>query len=133
MDSWLISNLKGTESDIDILGTTISTVDGSLSGYGEKLRKYQLDFLMSGLTYQLVYRDECPQCVVCGEVFAYSSLNTRNLCMHLTTKYVFLASKLIQFFERKLLEICKHSTVSLMRTASLLRQKRFWPLSRSHT
>jgi hypothetical protein len=52
--------------------------------------------------------------VVCDEVLANSSVNARNLCRHLTTHEP-LANKLLQFFERKLLEADKQS--NLMKTA----------------
>jgi hypothetical protein len=78
MDSWLIKRSKSVESDIEKLGATSSTVDGSPA---EKriVRKYQTDFLTFGFTYQLVKGEERPQCVVRGEVLANNSSNARNL------------------------------------------------------
>jgi hypothetical protein len=65
MDSWLIKQSKSAESDIDILGATSSTVDGS-SEEIRRVRKYQMDFLIFGFTYQLVNGEERPSvlCVV---------------------------------------------------------------------
>jgi hypothetical protein len=106
MDLWLIKQSKSVESDIDILGTTTSTADGS-PGEREKSEKIS-EFLTFGFTYQLVNGEERPQCVVCGEVLVNNSFNARHLRRH-------LANKPLQFFERKLLEIRKQT--NLMRTA----------------
>jgi hypothetical protein len=58
-----------------------------------RVRKYQTDYLTFSFTYQLVNREERPQCVVCGVVLANNSLNARNLHRHLTTKHESLANK----------------------------------------
>jgi hypothetical protein len=100
MDSWLIKQSKSVESDIDVLGVTSSTVDGS-PAEKRRVRKYQTDFLTFGFTYQLVNGEERSQCVVCGEVLASSSFNARNLRRHLTTKHESLANKPLQFFLQK--------------------------------
>jgi hypothetical protein len=83
MDSWLIRQSKSVESNIDILGATSSTVDGSPAEKG-RVRKYQTDFLTFGFTYHLVNGEERPQCVVSGEVLANNSFNARTLRRHLT-------------------------------------------------
>jgi tetrahydromethanopterin S-methyltransferase subunit F len=114
MDSWLIKQSESIETDIDIFGATISTVDGS-PAEKRRVRKYQTDFLTFGFTYQLVKVEERPQCVVCVEVLANNSFNARNLCRHLTTKHESLANKPLQSFERKMLGIRKQS--NLMRIA----------------
>jgi hypothetical protein len=63
MDSWLIKQSKLVESDIDILGATSSTLDGSPAEKKRRVRKYQTDFLTFGFTCQLVNGEERPQCV----------------------------------------------------------------------
>jgi hypothetical protein len=97
MDSWLIKQCKSVESDIDILGSTISTVDGS-PAKKRRVRKYQTDFLTFGFTHKLVNGEERPQCVVCGEVLANNSFNARSLHKHFSTKHESLANKPLQFF-----------------------------------
>jgi hypothetical protein len=104
MDSWLVKQCKSVESDIDVLGATSSTVDGS-PAEKKGVRKYQTDFLMFGFTCKFVNGEERPQCVVCSEVLANNSFNARHLRKHFSTKHESLANKPLQLFERKLLEI----------------------------
>jgi hypothetical protein len=68
--------------------------------------------------------EEHPQCVACGEVLKNNSLNTRNLCRHLTTIQASLANIPLEYFELKLLETWKKlnvmKTTIIISTAALL-------------
>jgi hypothetical protein len=64
MDSWLLKQSKSVESDINILGATISTVDVSPAEKNGRARKYQTDFL----TFGFIINSTRKRCVVCGEV-----------------------------------------------------------------
>jgi hypothetical protein len=80
MDSLFVRQAKHAEGGIDIPGETRSMVDGFSA---EKRRKdgekYQTDFLSFGFMYQLVNGEDCPQCVVCGEVLADSGFSVKYL------------------------------------------------------
>jgi hypothetical protein len=110
MDSWLIKQSKSVERNIDILGASSSTKDGSPA------ERKKAEKILNGLPdirfYQLVNGEERPRCIMCGEVLANNSFNARNLREHLTTKHESLANKPLKYFESKVLEIRKQSNCS---------------------
>jgi hypothetical protein len=97
MDSWVIKQSKSVESDIDTLGATSSTVDGSPA---EKNKGEKISNGLPDIRFYLSTRKRgraSPVCCVWGSSRKHS-FNARNLRSHLTTKHEPLANKPLQFF-----------------------------------
>jgi hypothetical protein len=80
MDSWLIKQSKKVESDIDILGATSSTVNGSPAEKKRKVRKYQTDLLRFGFTYQLETGKSVPS-VLRVVKFSQTLVSMQEICV----------------------------------------------------
>jgi hypothetical protein len=100
-DSWFINSLKVVSMSVISVQVVLqkkSMVLPMLKKYKKKGEKISYKF--PDFNYQLVNGEECPQCVVCGEVLANDSLNARNLCRHLTRRHASLANKPQEFFDK---------------------------------
>lgn len=110
MDNWLKSgSLKGkqslTKSQVSVVSTDHSaSSDVCQSNVSEpcvKKRKYDDNYIRFGFSY--IGDKDCPrpQCVVCGDILANSSLKPSLLKRHLVTKHPTHVNKSADFFTRK--------------------------------
>jgi hypothetical protein len=97
MDSWFIKQPESGKhfSDIDAGSSTEESHGSAVKK--RRVRKYQTDFLMFDFTYQLVNREERPQCTVRSEVLTNNNLNAKYQHRHLKTRHASLANKPLKF------------------------------------
>ncbi|KAL1229372.1 Zinc finger BED domain-containing protein [Trichinella spiralis] len=76
-----------------------------LSNRRKVIRKYDIDYLKFGFTWNGDHKDPRPLCVICYEIFANKSMRPNKLLRHIETKHMDLKSNPLQFFESKLKEL----------------------------
>ncbi|XP_003369628.1 zinc finger protein [Trichinella spiralis] len=76
-----------------------------LSNRRKVIRKYDIDYLKFGFTWNGDHKDPHPLCVICYEILANESMWPNKLLRHIETKHMDLKSKPLQFFESKLKEL----------------------------
>ncbi|XP_003368080.1 zinc finger protein [Trichinella spiralis] len=76
-----------------------------LSNRRKVIRKYDIDYLKFGFTWNGDHKDPRPLCVICYEIFANKSMRPNKLLRHIETKHMDLKSNPLQFFESKLKEM----------------------------
>lgn len=67
-----------------------------------KIRKYSEEYLCHGFSFITIDNVAKPECVICGEILANSSMKPSQLTRHLITKHSDLKDKDVTFFKRLL-------------------------------
>ncbi|XP_003376527.1 hAT family dimerization domain protein [Trichinella spiralis] len=76
-----------------------------LSNRRKVIRKYDIDYLKFGFTWNGDHKDPRPLCVICCKILANESMRPNKLLRYIETKHMDLKSKPLQFFESKLKEL----------------------------
>ncbi|KRY26810.1 Zinc finger BED domain-containing protein 5 [Trichinella spiralis] len=76
-----------------------------LSNRRKVIRKYDIDYLKFGFTWNGDHKDPRPFCVIYYEILANESMRPNKQLRHIETKHMDLKSKPLQFFESKLKEL----------------------------
>ncbi|KRZ00159.1 Zinc finger BED domain-containing protein 5 [Trichinella zimbabwensis] len=119
MDEWLIRKpVKREVAEMESQeGSTAGDVNNKrkidenepanfqLSNRRKVIRKYDIDYLKFGFTWNGDHKDPRPLCVICYEILANESMRPNKLLRHIETKHMDLKSKPLQFFESKLKEL----------------------------
>ncbi|KRX59671.1 Uncharacterized protein T09_300 [Trichinella sp. T9] len=116
MDEWLIRKpIKREVAEMESQkGSTAGDVNNKrkidenesenfqLSNRRKVIRKYDIDYLKFGFTWNGDHKDPRPFCVICYEILANESMRPNKLLRHTEKKHMDLKSKPLQFFESKL-------------------------------
>jgi hypothetical protein len=103
MNQWLkTGSLRGKCLDTQTLSSSSQTVKSTSSR--QKKRKYDEDYLKNGFTCKEESQYPEPQCVICSEVLANSSMKPL-LRRHLKTKHQQYVDKPLEFFVGKKREL----------------------------
>ncbi|KRX34142.1 Zinc finger BED domain-containing protein 5 [Trichinella murrelli] len=99
MDEWLIRKpVKREVAEMESQKGSTAAVKLTKSN-----KKYDIDFLKFGFTWNGDHKDPPPLCVICYEILANESMRPNKLLRHIKTKHIDLKSKPLQFFESKLI------------------------------
>ncbi|XP_022180167.1 zinc finger BED domain-containing protein 5-like [Myzus persicae] len=93
MDHWLKTGSVKNLKELPQVSNTKFLVPG-------KIRKYSEEYLCHGFSFITIDNIAKPECVICGEILANSSMKPSQLTRHLITKHSDLKDKDVTFFKR---------------------------------
>ncbi|KAL1242137.1 SCAN domain-containing protein [Trichinella spiralis] len=85
--------------------SALESANFQLSNRRKVIRKYDIDYLKFGFTWNGDHKDPRPFCVIYYEILANESMRPNKQLRHIETKHMDLKSKPLQFFESKLKEL----------------------------
>lgn len=109
MDKWLQGKSKSTsapaQSDERMDDYLAASTSSKETKRRKVVRKYDIEYLKLGFTWNQDAVDPRPQCVVCFEILANESMRPSKLSRHIETKHSNLKNKSVDFFKRKLMDM----------------------------